>query len=45
MDLVAGRSEVGAFAIGAVGGHGIESVGDGEDAGAERDLAAAKAAG
>ena len=43
-DLAAGRGEVCSFAIGAVGGHGVESVGDGEDAGAERDLTAAKAA-
>ena len=36
--------EGGSFAIGAVGGHGVERVGDGEDARAERDLFAAEAA-
>ena len=44
-DLFGGRGEGRALAVGAVGGHGVERVGDGEDACAEGNLLAAQARG
>ena len=35
-------AKLSAFAVGAVGGHGVEGVGDGEDARAEGDVLAAR---
>ena len=43
-DFCAGGGDGEGFAIGAIGDHGVESVGDGENSGAEGDLFTAQAA-